>query len=434
MFLMIENHGVAPVQSFTVMGLSTARGKAEKIGQFGSGSKHGILTCMRQNIVPTIYLGENELKFATTTDKMGEKEYQHLIYEFRGEIKELPIALEFGALDWDGLDMGLREFVSNAIDAGDYKVEVVAKPETHKDKTRIFLPFRPEVAKFFAALPEKFLHFAQGINTEQVVMLKEKISPAKFYRKGVYVRESKAISLFNYNFDDKVKIDECRNMEEYAVREHSANIWQNADKETVKLLFNRLDDINEKVFEGNFYFCSWRWDAKGIANWKAAWKELFGDAYCGNVTTQAPLIAKAQKQGHNVINVPTNLLDALVHCGIPMVVDCLQGVDKAGREIQPATIKLTSKVRKIWDKLVEKGMVNGKEFPKVNTFTCLMNGESQLKGFYNPADLSINLEVHNGLDSMTIVEELGHYITGATDNSRDFQDYFIKLCVICLRV
>ena len=42
MFLMIANNGVAPVQSFTVLGVSTARGNSDKIGQFGSGAKHGL--------------------------------------------------------------------------------------------------------------------------------------------------------------------------------------------------------------------------------------------------------------------------------------------------------------------------------------------------------------------------------------------------------
>ena len=44
MFLCIQNPGVAPVEGFTLLGVSTTRdcGVEGTIGQFGSGNKHAI--------------------------------------------------------------------------------------------------------------------------------------------------------------------------------------------------------------------------------------------------------------------------------------------------------------------------------------------------------------------------------------------------------
>ena len=431
MFLMIENDGVAHVQAFTVMGLSTARGNADKIGQFGTGNKHGILTCMRQEIKPSIFLGENELKFATTTDKMGDKEYKHLIYEFKGEIKELPIALECGALDWNGLDMGLREFVSNAIDAGGERVEVVSQIEPHSRKTRIFLPFRPEVAKFYSELPEKFLHFSKEFKQSQTIMQKEKLSPAKCYRKGVFVRESRDNSLFNYNFGDDIKIDECRNMDAYTIRNHAANLWMKAGVEQIRELFTKLSKIDNKVFEGIIYFPYYSVND----NWRKAWELEFGtNAYCGCNETQGQLIVNAVQKGKKVVSVPNNFLPVLKAVGIKNVTEAFGNVDSYGRAIKPAGEKIVAKVKKIWDKLVDLNLTKGKKMPAVNIFTAMMEQESQLCGFYNTENKSINLESTNGLNSITILEELGHYITEAYDNTRDFQEFFIKLSTLLLRV
>lgn len=348
MFLCIENDGIANISGLTVLGLSSARGKADKIGQFGSGFLHGILTCARQNIMPTIFLGNDRLKFATTSDKMGEKEFQQLLYEFKGEIKELPIALEFGALDWNGLDMGLREFVSNAIDAGGHKVEIVPTAEPSADKTRIFLPFGPDVSKFFSALREKFLHFSPEFNSEAKILGKPKLSPAMLYRKGVFVRQSEDKSLFDYNFGDSTKIDESRNMSEYTIRSHVCDIWAAADISQLKQLFARFGEINDTVFESRISLYLGGAQRK---TWFTAFNELYPNSVIADPVTQGQLIAKAEKKGKNIVCVPYNLYTALISAGVPSINTAMDNVDDKGREIKPADNKVMAKVVKIWSNL-----------------------------------------------------------------------------------
>ena len=58
MFLCVQNPGVAPVEGFTLLGVSTSRGETGTIGQFGSGAKHAINTLLRAGLKLTIYCGK----------------------------------------------------------------------------------------------------------------------------------------------------------------------------------------------------------------------------------------------------------------------------------------------------------------------------------------------------------------------------------------
>ena len=52
MYLLVQNPGVAPVEGYTLLGVSTTRncGVVGTIGQFGSGAKHAINTLLRAGL------------------------------------------------------------------------------------------------------------------------------------------------------------------------------------------------------------------------------------------------------------------------------------------------------------------------------------------------------------------------------------------------
>ena len=74
MFLCIQNPGVAPVEGFTLLGVSTTRdcGVAGTIGQFGSGAKHAINTLLRAGLKLLIYCGKTRLEFATRDETIRD--------------------------------------------------------------------------------------------------------------------------------------------------------------------------------------------------------------------------------------------------------------------------------------------------------------------------------------------------------------------------
>ena len=125
MHLLIQNPGVAPVEGFTLLGVSTTRGCGVEgaIGQFGSGNKHAINVLLRAGLKVVVYCGKTRLDFQTRDDEIDDgltrKTIKRVMCKLGGTSTrtiDLGWVLDFGAIDWTDLGMALREFISNAID------------------------------------------------------------------------------------------------------------------------------------------------------------------------------------------------------------------------------------------------------------------------------------------------------------------------------
>ena len=87
------------------------------------------------------------------------------------------------------------------------------------------------------------------------------------------------------------------------------------------------------------------------------------------------------------------------------------------------------------------GLTQDKEKPPVKCFTSILDGGVMLNGFYRDGMVFINgdlagsgsaLAGRNALSDRLVhvaLEETVHYVTGATDNSRDFQNFLLDLAV-----
>ena len=130
-FLLIQNPGVAPTESYTLLGVGLTRdcGVAGTIGRFESGAKHAITTLLRQGLSPIVYCGKLRLEFFTKNltvgDELRSKDFAQVYCRIKGEksdggstdtTKELGWTVEMGQDDWTDINMALREFTSNAID------------------------------------------------------------------------------------------------------------------------------------------------------------------------------------------------------------------------------------------------------------------------------------------------------------------------------
>jgi len=425
MFLMIQNAGVAPIESFTMLGLSTARDKSDKIGQFGSGAKHGILQCLRAGMTPIIYLGKDNLEFCTEDSKMGNTPYKRVCYLWQGVFERLSVSLDFGGVDWNDFSMGLREFVSNAIDACDFSdvvVKLTSEAVPYEGKTTIYVPLTDEVRRFYDDIKNRFLHFSG--KHEKTFMPASSAGECKVYRKGVFVRAIASKALCDYNFGDKLKIDECRNMDEYSAMAAIGKEITCSDDNTIKSFLNNLSN-NSDCLEGKIpsYYLVRNTDMPKL------FKECFGQkALVDSVNSGGILAERATRKGYEVIKMPTEWNTYLQNCGVPSVLSVLDDTDAKGRIFLNCPLSLEKRVDKIWGKIVSKGLHMGRNKPtNIKMFESPMSGESMEYGFWNRADNSINIHKDYIRSNQTILEELAHYITGATDNSRDFQDYAFKL-------
>jgi hypothetical protein len=415
MFLKITNPGVCYPEAFTLLGVSTARGVESKIGQFGSGSKMGVLTCLRHGINPIVVSGDMTVHFDCISKKMGDKRYEQVVANINGEKKELGFSLEFGAIDWTKIDYAIREFVSNAKDQGDCQLSVVDKIESSsKDSTSVYVEYTKEVKTYHDNLSKYFLSDKDC----KEVILDNHSGKFLVYRKGVLVCEHDKKALFSYNIKD-LPIDESRNAQHFMVNYHCTKSLENcSDKQIDKLLTAFIDGVDcvETKFD-NAYFTN-RFNKKLF--------DSFNRNYSGMKIVLHEMIQFCLHKNSNIIPVESHCFKILSDCGVP-IAEIAGGMTGAKNGCIP--IETTSDCKRIfnrvWGKVVKLGLHNGKDKPALAMYSKPMSCGSTLGGYYEDNTVYID---RNFVNAKVILEEIGHYITGASDCTRDFQDWAFNVC------
>lgn len=415
--LMIRNRGLAPVESFTILGLSTARG-SDKIGQFGSGTKHGILTLLRHEIGLRIFIGEKELAFTTHPARISGKDYLEVRYTFEGQEHKTGMCLDFGSLDWDTPGMAVREFICNALDQGEnIKESAAITNEIQPDaiETRVFIELDEPIANYWANIRDSFLQY-DSLEGQSVIPARS-CNPS-LYRRGVFVREllKQKPPLFCYNFQDG-KIDECRNMSDSEMMSAAAKLLE-ASQSALERVFDSFR--GEEKWEHTLGYFINQYGTKAKQTICEAWKAVFGSQpLADNVELSSALTKR------NIAHclVPSYWAETLVGAGIIHGRTLLRGIDLRGDDL-PATERAIATFRMVWAWLESAHLTSGKQFPKVGCFTKPMQVGSETIGYYHDGTVYLNID-YDGNDQ-TALEELAHYITGAKDESRDLQDFAFK--------
>lgn len=461
MQLLIQNVGVAATESFTLLGASTSRDSdvSGVIGQFGTGAKNAVLVLLRKGLAVRVYCGRTRIDFSTKphviTDELGSKQVHKVVAKLTpGRTIDLGWTLEFGAIDWKHTDMALREFVSNAIDrtikaslsvkaalsAGVLDFQLVGDEymRAASGYTRVYVEANQEVIDYFKALPEKFLQLSDNDS----LGLREKAapSPAKVYREGVFICNMPGRpSLFDYNFKRcELDIDECRNLNEYVVRARVAEKLRLAPAHQLAKVIRAVingDDIMESKLD-SYYLNPNTFDSAVTKNkcreeWAKAWAMVAGE---GVLCPKDNNIAKALgRKGFDAVPVDNNdWVEALEKYGIACSNTVLTSSEKAGRVERPAHNRARRAVRTVWEWAEMSDMTDGKERPEVKCFDePISDGGSQCLGYYVPGTdyVAIREDLDGALLYETALEEVAHYITGATDCSRDFQNFFMRMLV-----
>lgn len=466
-FLMIQNPGIAPTEGFTVLGATSKRDCDIPgiIGTFGSGGKLSISTCMRNNVTPIIFCGNLKLDFSLINDTLKsdvtDTEYNRVQVSYSGKDEEGKTrkyteklwAIGYGMLDWNCVAMSLREFVSNAIDHTimynhyngnkcihlweGVKVELVDENQVRAKSgtTRVFIPATvPEIRAFFCDLGKWFMHFSEPENIGEKILpkanrnMKDKRGPV-FYRRGVRVGELEYCnhpSLFDYNYD--IKVDESRNLNEYNAKSESAKILASAEPNKIASLLRSFEGDTEywehhfdKYYMKPDYTINKEEKDKRTNNWGTALK-LIGDKVISGKTESDTV----QRKGHKTLVVPENFLETAQEYGVTTSAKILSQDERLGREIYSATTEVENIVKKIWGKIEEVGMSNGKIIPPVYRFSSIMSADSTCLGFYRDGNIYLNVTLGDNDSPMlraVIIEECAHYISGAVDGARELQDW-----------
>lgn len=328
-------------------------------------------------------------------------------------------------------------------------VEVVndGQVRAKSSHTRIFIPLTVEVLDFFNNLGKWFLHFSEPELLDTTILPKSNRNlgdrkAAVIYRRGVRVREfesSDTPSLYDYNLAN-IKLDESRRVDDWYVQYEAASAFAAADVETVSRLWQSFLD-GGKYWEHTFQSYGLE---TGIhkEEQKAVWTKAFENV-AGNkaVISTEDGGEMAARKGFKVVTAPQAFVQAAEKHGINTPAKVLSEDDRAGRTIFDATPDAEAAVEFAWYLVNKYGVTNGKKKPVVKTFRKIMDAGSQTLGFYKDGVVYINQDIASsgslslGWHSLTqqllvtAMEEVTHHVTGATDNSRDFQDFLLNLVV-----
>lgn len=451
MYLMIENIGCAPVEGYTLLGVSTTSGSSGTIGQFGTGNKYGISACLRNGLEPIVYTDKLRLHCQTeqsvVNDGLTSKSYHRVILNASGQYKgrtmnkrlRTSFTTDMGGRHWT-IQMGLREFISNALDRAQREndptnvmIRVVEDNQVRAKSgyTRVFIPFTQEVENYYNQITKRFLRFSK--TPKGVILSKADRSFSEpelgmIYLEGIFVAQMKSKTLFDYNFNsNQLEIDECRNSDEYSVRRAMARaIGESGSTNDLITLFQSFDQDKEYVEHTLDYY----WLGRDNPKWDEAWRLAHGDAVACSIVFKEIL----QNKGYKVIVVPDNWLKAMANHKVKQhYLNYLSDLEQDGKDTVDTPEAVLNRCRELWNYLESFNMTNGKSEPEVVSFVNVMNGSSKTLGKWYPGEsrIWISQEVHGQskiLDAV-ILEEMAHYITGSSDNSRDFQNYFIQLVV-----
>lgn len=431
--LCIQNAGTAPVEAFTLLGYSTARGNDKAIGQFGSGSKHGVCVLLRAGIDLKIYCGTESLTFGTREDVVGGRSVKRVTVKVgTRKPRDLDWVLDFGAIDWTEVRMALREFVANAIDQSEEEnlvIKMTDKMRAKEGYTQVYVGDHPEVRKFYAELDKHFLHFSG--QQEKRILEKPEPSPCRIYREGVFIRETRETSLCDYNLPStSVPIDECRNLNDYVAKAAVARLYASATQEELTRVFRaQLDGLNvmESTLDA-YYLTYYPASKEQQETWRSAWAIASDNAVpCTADTTT--LGSFAQKKGYRVVEQPSEAwYSASRHFGITTLEKVLDGCEMSGYIVTTPTPEAVAAVERVWGWIRDAGLTD-KPQPSVKGFDSVMSGGSDCQGYVLPGESTVYLRNDLGgqLLLQIALEECAHVVTGATDGSRDLQDFAFRL-------
>jgi len=196
--------------------------------------------------------------------------------------------------------------------------------------------------------------------------------------------------------------------------------------------------VANESWESNFDLTGnydWELSVNDIAARQDAWKRaqdiVLGDR--GIFLTKSADDSLAVGKGYKPLVVSSNVFEATVKHGLRTPDKILTADEREGRRIDEVTDdNVVKAVVSVWNRLVDVGATRGEEFPGVKSYQEDLQGEKRTLGLWKDGVVYINTCLVSGQEISkelfaVCLEELAHHITKATDNSRDFQEFFIQL-------
>lgn len=405
MYTAFINPGEVPVNAFKLLGASSKRGDASKIGFFGTGLKYALAVLLREGVDFRVFSGLKEIKIGTrTTDFAGQKVQ---VITVNGE--KTSITIDAG-IDWKGW-YAIREIYSNAIDeGGSIEIEEL-KPEA--GKTKIYI--RDEEHKlgdvfsnwqrYFAAKRKPLFANSDGR------ILPKMVGQQGFnvYRKGILVLEEPRMSLFDYDIND-IEINESRVVKyRFMASKMASTMVAHAPVDIINQVFALMRDKNRSEYlEWQNEF--WEYTSGFSESWIEAinGRELVPNDYAGkfeldetSLVLPDRLIDKLKNYFGKQIKSPGDGENYIIdkdQSGVAALSPAFKRLAAIGYEYEGETVIV--------------------HFNSRNTYGMCADGKIFIdKRVLDMTDRDID---------MVLLEEIVHYHTGYDDFSRELQTYLFK--------
>lgn len=419
MKLIITNPTEAPTSSFFIIGDSTARGKVESIGNFGSGAKHAILTLLRHNIPFKIYSGVKHIPITVVDEQHGDRIIP-LVYV---DNRPTSMALAFGATDWTDPAFALRELISNALDNGAMihtALSLVTEVVPTEGITQIMIDANIGGPIFAAmsAMKETFLHYTNQENTPLI----EKSEPSlmKLYRKGVLINTLGCVTTFDYNdINGDIKVDESRQFSNSNIIGSIATVLKQCNEKQLLQFATKL--IAEATPDSSsLEYTLHRYHFQYTGPERTCFRTVGGELY-DYKTDDTKVYNQAIKEGVRILYACHDFLSYCIGDDLP---DYAVFMNAPSRTTKPAPINTTfdQLCKAIWAKLELLGHTNSRPMPEICYFTH--TGTDVLFGFVAEDKVHLNTDQ---ISKATVIEEFIHYCHGCNDETRAFQEVAIKI-------
>jgi hypothetical protein len=410
-YLQIKNNGCIDAMAFELIGASTKRNDINKIGQFGSGLKYSIAWLLRNEIPFIVYSGPNEIKFSKKVEEFRGQVFERIIING----KETSYTTDMGGVDWEAWFV-IREIWCNALDEGSEQMDVKDEfiPELDEMCTTFSIGMTAEIQQ---VVDDWDLYFSNN-RKEMIAQVGEvKVFPGGqdliIYRKGVqcYFKKNERCA-FHYDLPD-VDINESRVARDVWSMEWSLTKWWTtlAPKDLIKRLIREMT--------GKYEF-TLKWELLDY-NMKEQWVEAIGNR----------MIVEEENAGHygdlvaanKPLMLPKTLTFSLLNAfkGKVHHVGGEEGEEgMLKREFNEKQLYMLDKV-KDFCKECEYAIdypVQLVQFKRIGIRGQASNGKIYL------SDMAFE---SMGTLIKIMIEENEHLISGFDDESRAFQDHFIKL-------
>lgn len=243
-YLLIQNTGEVEVEGFKLLGASTKRCDASKIGFFGSGIKYTVSYLLRNDMFFTVYSGRSEVKFETKEVTLRGQSFEKVLVN--GE--ETSITTSWGE-NWNKWQI-FREIVSNSLDEETYSLELVDEINPVAGLTNFYVDYE-DFKEYYDNL-DRYFNFDFLKSTKEAVIPKPKISPLNVFKRGVTVlpdSDDPIMSLFDYHLPD-IDLNEERVASIWDIRYDVTQVLLRLkNSEQVDLLYSNLIRKDQNIFE-----------------------------------------------------------------------------------------------------------------------------------------------------------------------------------------